>query len=287
MSYSDFTILLARQRSGTNPLRSILGTHRDVFCFNEVFNWGDRDADDRLLREANFFSFLNRYADGDVRRIFPDRHETIFRDFLEYLRCFTDKLHVIVDVKYNMTQFLTEPWTRDMTSPYLFDLIEKYQLRVLNLTRLNYLRYVLSTEKAWWSGRYTVTAGDADYRDQRKWLDPAWVVDEIVRCGAEDELIQRRFASYPRFRSFDYADVFPPRKPISPDFLTAISDWLGIANRFTTVSEYQRQASLPLEETIENYADVAAALRGTPYEYCLADEPAFRTRQRRTRKAPA
>ena len=285
MSHSDFTILLARQRSGTNPLRSILRTHRDVFCFNEVFNWGDRDADDTLLRDTNFFRFVERYAGGDVRRISPDRHETLFRDFLEYLRCFSDTRHLIVDVKYNQTLFLTEPWARDITSPYLFDLIEKYELRVLNLTRRNYLRYVLSTEKAWYSGWYTVGGHQRTYDDHRRWIDPAFVLRELTKCDAEDELIMRRFASYPHFRAFEYADIFPGgHDPVSSDFLASVADWFGIPDRFKASPEYRKQSWLPLEETIENYEDVAAALRGTKFEQCLEDEPAYRTRRARLQK---
>src|ERR1051326_4317250 len=168
---SNFTILLARQRSGTNPLRSILGTHPDVFCFNEVFNFGDREAGDALLRQTNFFNFIERHSAGDIREAFPDRHEGIFRDFFEYLGCFSEKPRLIVDVKYNTTHFLTEPWARDVTSPYLFDLIERYGFRVLNLRRRNYLRYVLSAEKAWHSGWYTVGHEEVAYRDNTRWID--------------------------------------------------------------------------------------------------------------------
>jgi hypothetical protein len=283
--YSDFTILLARQRSGTNPLRSILRTHDDIFCFNEIFNFGDRDALEALLRKSNFFNFVRRYADADVQAIFPDQHEAIFVDFLEYLRCFSDRRHLVLDVKYNMIQFLTEPWARDITSPYLFDLVEKYELRVLNLTRRNYLRYVLSAIKAWDSGRYTISSIDRGYRDEKKRIDAEWILAEIAKCAREDELIRQRFATYRHFRSFDYVDVFPPgRRAISASFLAEVADWLGIRNTFVPASEYQRQAKLPLEETLENYDEVVEVLQGTPYAYCLEDEPAFRSQQRRRQR---
>jgi hypothetical protein len=37
MDYSNFIILLARQRSGTNALRSILESHPAISCLPEVF----------------------------------------------------------------------------------------------------------------------------------------------------------------------------------------------------------------------------------------------------------
>ena len=107
--YSDFIVVLSRQRSGTNPLRSVLESHPEIFCFNEVFNLPDRDADEPLLRESNFFTFLERYATDDVRRTMPDNHERLFLDYLEYLRCLSQKRYAVIDVKYNTTHFLARP----------------------------------------------------------------------------------------------------------------------------------------------------------------------------------
>jgi hypothetical protein len=281
MTVSNFTILLARQRSGTNPLRSILGTHADIFCFNEVFNFADRDAEDALLRETNYFNFIERYTGGVIRSAFPDRHETIFCDYLEYLRCFSEKPHLVLDVKHNTAHFLTEPWARDVTSPFLFDLITKYGLRVLHLRRRNYLRYVLSTEKAWYSGTYTVARGELAYEDHARWVNPDFVMRELTKCDAEDDLVARRFASYPRFLAAEYADIFSdPQGEVSPHFLAQFASWLDVPDNFDASSAYRKQSSLPLHETIENYAEVAAALQGTKFEYCLEDEPAYRLRAR-------
>ena len=99
MNYSNVVILLARQRSGTNALRSVLSAHPDIYCHNEVFNLADIDTDeDRVLREANFFNFQEKYARGDVRRLLPSNHERLFLDFLEYLRCFSSKRYMLIDV---------------------------------------------------------------------------------------------------------------------------------------------------------------------------------------------
>jgi hypothetical protein len=278
LDYSDFTILLARQRSGTNPVRSVLESHRDVFCFNEVFNFGDRDADEPLLRRTNFFTFLVAYAQGDLTRVFPDRHETVFLDFLEYLRCFTPKAHKVIDVKLNTTHFLTEPWAENATSPYLYDLIVRHELRVLHLTRRNYLRSVLSSEKAWHSGRYTVERTQPPYEDVTRAVDVAFLLRELEKCAEEDEAVAHRFASYPLYLAFDYADVFA-RGGASGEFLDTVASWLAIPSSFRRTPRYRKQSSLPLRETIANYDEVERALRGTRFEYCLDDEPVYARRE--------
>jgi predicted O-methyltransferase YrrM len=279
MDYSNFIILLSRQRSGTNALRSILESHPDIFCFNEVFNLPDKDSENALLRESNYFNFLQRYARGDVSRVFPDQHGKLFLDFLEYLRCFSSKRYIVVDVKYNTTHFLTKPWNT-MTTPYLFDLFIDYQLRVFNLTRNNYLRYVLSVSKALKSNRYTVNTSDPDYADTRIWIDIPRLLKELDKCYAEDQLIAKHFSSYEQYLSYEYTDVFPmDTTGEAGTFLQCFSEWLGVSNSFTEQNEFRKQSSLPLEATIENFEEVAKALRGTKFEYCLEDEQMYRNAQ--------
>jgi hypothetical protein len=277
MSYSDFTILLARQRSGTNPLRARLASHEDIFCFEEVFSFFDKDAPEPHKRDTNFFTFLGAYAAGDVQRVFPDSHETLFLDFLDYLRCFSPKRHLVIDVKYNSMQFFVEPWSDDATVPYFLDLVVKYRLKVLNITRRNYLRYIASNAKAEASGCWHVYPGHSEgYADFRIRLDPQFVLERLDKCHAEDQLIARHFAGYPDFMSWEYAELFEPASgALSERFLATLAPFLGVKNTFRRESLYKRLSSLPLAETIDNFSEIERSLAGTPFEYCLEDEPAY------------
>ncbi len=277
MTRSNFVVLLARQRSGTNALRSIMESHPDIFCFNEVFSFNDHASEDAALRAPNFFTFLTEYARGDIRRVLPDRHETLFLDFLEYLGCFSSKRYLIIDVKYNSSHFFTKPFSDNMTRPYVFDLMRARELPVLHVTRKNYLRYVLSVMKAWRSRSYALSTRDArSHSDSSIRLDVGFLLRTLDVCHDEDSVIERAFGSYPRLLSYDYAELFPGgREPIASAFLEELSRWLGVANTFCSETEFEKQSSLPLAETIENFDEVAAALRGTKYEHCLEDEQAY------------
>ena len=277
MRYSDIIILLARQRSGTNALRSVLSEHPDIYCHNEVFNLADIDTDeDDVLREANFFNFQRKYAQGDLRRLLPSNHERLFLDFLEYLRCFSSKRYMLIDVKYNTAHFLTEPnkWS---TAPYFFYLAKMHGLRVVNLTRRNYLRYALSTEKAVRTGLWTVKAGDREKPDQTIELNIADLMRVLEHCDAESRLVDRYFSGYPGYRAYDYQDVFSAESgEVSPEFLRTLATYLGVPDSFGVRASYRKQSHLPLRETIANYDAVAAALEATPFRYCLDDEPNYR-----------
>jgi len=261
-----------------------LESHPDIACFNEVFNFPDKDSEDPSLKYPNFFTFLEGYADGDIRRIFPDRHEKLFLDFLEYLRCFSPTRYLVIDVKYNMTQFFTKPW-EPMGSRYLLELISTHGLRVLNITRKNYLRYVLSVLKAFGTGTYTTTSEDSIH-DTTKVLSVASMFSEFERCRREDDLIERHFGRYPLFLSYEYARLFPPPAGrIAPDFLALITGWLGVSPSFVRkVPGFRKQSYLTLAETIENYDEVAAALAGTEFEQFLKDEPGYSRRKEVARR---
>lgn len=275
MNFEDVIILLARQRSGTNAVRSVLESHPDVFCFVEPFWLPNKDARFRPARGPNFFTFVKEYARGDVSRLYPDRHERLFTDFLQYVRCFTDRRWLVLDVKYNTTHLFTKPWADNLTSPLMLDMITHHQLRVLNIRRANHLRYVISELKAADSGTYHPLP-EGFHRDQSVHIDVARMLDWFTTCRAEDELIEQHFWSYPHFRSFEYVDLFtPPAGEIAPDFLDAVARWLRIPLTFSTLPNFRKQSYLPLAETIENYDEVVAAVTGTAYEHFLEDEPGY------------
>ncbi len=171
--------------------------HPDIFAFDEVFNLAGRDSNEPLLRESNFFTFLERYAKDDVRRTMPDYHEELFLDYLEYLRCLSQKRYTLIDVKYNMMHFLARPW-QERGAPYLLELTVKHGLYALNVTRRNYLRSILSNEKAWSSNSYSVPDGDSAYFDGTRYLDPDYLFRELCQCRDEDRRIQQELTPHDR-----------------------------------------------------------------------------------------
>jgi len=280
LDFSDFTILLSRQRSGTNAFRSALATHPDLFCFNEVFNLGDKDSDNEFLRNTNFFNFLEAYGAGDLQRILPDRHEALFLDFLEFLRCFSPKRQLVVDVKYNTLHFLAKPWAEIVTVPYLLDLIVEHRLRVLHLTRMNYLRQGISSLKAWSSGRYSVFPGQERPDDSQVFVGRGWLTTLLEKRSTEDAMIVKRFRDYPLYRSYDYAQIFrTSTEEPAPEVRRELAEWLGVPDSFGRIADFQKQSSLPLSQTISNYDEVVALLKDTQYAYCLVDEPLYQGRQ--------
>ena len=275
MPHPDFTVLLARQRSGTNALLSVLGTHPEIFCFDEVFRRDDLIRPDPVQIRGNYFNFLEEYADGDVTRIFPDRHQELLTAYLAHLRRLTPKRLVVVDVKYNSTHHLSGMW-RPIVEPTLFAWLKERSIAVLHLTRRNYLRCLLSHLKAWESKQYYVFEGPAP-EDVRVTVPATWALEEMQRWQMEDDLVAAAFAGYAHYKQIEYADLFPDDSgAIAAATLDDLRAWFDVPPAFVNRVSLSKQSALPLVESVENFADVRATLQGTPFEGCLDDEPAYR-----------
>jgi LPS sulfotransferase NodH len=282
MEDSDVVVMLARQRSGTNPLRDVLDSHADIFCTPEVFH--DRPSPDAHLEvEMNFFSFVEQHPQGRLGRAHGwSQQHAIFRDFLDFLRSFTEKRFVVVDVKYNATHHLNAVWKFISAEPTMFPFIRNDRLYVLNLTRRNYLRYYLSQFKANRSQTWTALSR-ARHKDDKIELDVEDMLRSLELCRAENRIVDESFAAYKRYLNVDYAELFPTMgAPVSDEALARITEWLRLDNTFHSEPTYRKQAVLGLSETIENFDEVERALAGTPFEYCLEDEPMYRDGATRT-----
>ena len=275
MAHPPFTILLARQRTGTNALRSVLDTHREICCFDEVFKLEDRTSDDPLKRASNYFKFLEHYCAGDITRAFPDRHEQILVDYLAHLRGLSAKRLLVLDVKYNSTHHISDVW-RSIGDPTLFDLMKAQGMGVLQLTRRNLLRCLLSSMKGYASKRYYVRDGMPP-PDVRVTVPTTWALTMLERWTAEDAFVASAFQEWPFFKRVEYTDLFPDGSgamTVGP--LRDLAQWFGVDDAFTNRVSLSKQSSLPLDQTIENFEELRMALRGTSFESCLDDEPAYR-----------
>lgn len=275
MAHPEVTVLLARQRSGTNALMSVLETNPEIFCFDEVFRLDEGPRRDPVQRRANYFAFLEEYAGGDIARTFPDRHEQLLTDYLAHLRRLVDANRIVVDVKYNSTHHLSGVW-RTIAEPTLFGMLKAREVAILHLTRRNYLRCLLSTMKAWESKQYYARTHQP-VPDRRITILADWALGLVAQWRDEDALVERAFAGYAHYKQVEYADLFPDASgAMAAAPLEDLRAWFGVGPVFTNRASYAKQSSLPLAETVDNLEELAKTFRGTPFEYCLDDEPAYR-----------
>ena len=277
--YSSFIVMLARQRSGTNAVQAVLESHPAIFCTREVFH-DTPSAQEHLDPETSYFRFLDTYPKETLIRARTSNavQERLFVDYLQFLRARSAKRYIVLDIKYNSTHHFDGPWRAIRARPHLFPLIRRHRLRVLHLTRRNYLRYQLSRMSAQASGQWVVRTDAAPSIDRPR---ISLAIDQLLNhfraYRLEDELVAHSFHGYHSYATFDYAELFPRLgEGVSNQFLAAVAKWLGIEDSFSQKApQYRKLSRLALSEAIDNFDDVAAVLRGTPFEYCLEDEAMY------------
>jgi hypothetical protein len=283
MELSNVTVLLARQRSGTNALRDVLDSHPEVFCLPEVFQ-AQPSPKARHEVEANYFNFLDERR-GEIKGVLTseETQEELFLEYLAHLGSFSEKPQMVVDIKYNSAHNVDAPWRDLAAEPTLFAYIRRNGMRVLNLRRRNYLRYYLSWLKTEQTRKYHLHASSPDgtvkVEDEGIMLDVDEMFFRLELCQAEDRLIHRMLGGYPNYMAIEYEELFPRLgAPPADAVLESVSAWMGIDPEYKkSQPRYRKQSVLPLEQAITNYGAVAEALRGTEFEYVLEDEPTYRT----------
>ena len=282
MDLSNVTVLLARQRSGTNALRDVLDSHPEVFCLPEVFQ-SQPSPKARHEVEANYFNFLDERR-GEIKGVLTseEAQEALFLEYLAYLDTFSEKPRMVVDIKYNSAHNVDAPWRDLAAEPTLFAYIRRNGIRVLNLRRRNYLRYYLSWLKTERTRKYHLHASGADgavkVEDEGIELELEEMFFRLELCRNEDRLIHRMLGGYDHYEAIEYEELFPRiGEPPADAVLGQVAGWMGIEPDFKkSQPRYRKQSVLPLEQAIVNYDEVAAALLGTEFEYVLEDEPTYR-----------
>jgi hypothetical protein len=282
MEPADVTVLLARQRSGTNALRDVLDSHPELFCLPEVFQ-SQPSPKARHEVEANYFNFLDDRRD-EVKGVLTseDAQEALFLEYLGFLGGFSEKSRMVVDVKYNSAHNVDAPWRDLAAEPTLFAYLRRNGIRVLNLRRRNYLRYYLSWLKTEQTRKYHLHAAGPDgavtVEDEGITVEVEEMFFRLELCEAEDRLIHRMLGGYSNYMAIEYEELFPRiGAPPADAVLERVAGWMGIEPDFRkSQPRYRKQSVLPLEQAITNYDEVAEALRGTDFEYVLEDEPTYR-----------
>src|SRR6266496_2941546 len=114
MDYSNYIFLLARARSGTNALRLILDGHPEIFGLKEIFHL--QAGNSVGTGETNYFTFLRKQVKTDPLKLIPADNEQLFLEYLAYLRGFTGKRFILMDVKYTSTHHILKSF-KAMGSP--------------------------------------------------------------------------------------------------------------------------------------------------------------------------
>lgn len=246
-------VLLCRSRTGSSLLVSLLDCYRGIRCLGELFGaksvlsntWIMSDPIDYIRRAV--YRNRSRVVEAVGFKLFyTHAHEELVGGYSVRMR----KVPVAV--------------RRRLEKLWIY-LQRNRDVSVIHLKRRNRLRTFVSWKIARRDRIWHSTSDQSAVRPIR--LDPDECVRDFRRTQEWETEFARFFCKHPVLDVF-YEDL--QENPASE--LRRITAFLGVSSDVVTLqSNLRKQNTRTLPETIENFSEVADALRGTEWERFLVE----------------
>ena len=172
-------LIIAKQRSGTNFLRSLLSSA------GPVANWGEVFQPVNLSEGSRYDSWSTRN-----RVAAPVTYKDAVRHSEEFLSFFEGRERApCIDVKYNSLLCTVGTWYSAYDPPPILVAALNKRFLIIHLERANRLEYAISTLVARNSGQYVAKLGD-HVDDRRIAVSPEAVSNIAKQYDYEVELVE-------------------------------------------------------------------------------------------------
>ncbi len=225
-------LIVCRSRTGSNLLRGLLNSHRQILALGELYrDKGGRIGWDLPLAYQSRSDFRLIHADpvGFLKR-------RIFKPYPDHLSAIGFKV---------LYRQLVKPETR----PVLDHLRALEELRVIHLKRRDALRTFVSLCRAREHQQWIDTS-DARRRQRPVAIDPEEFFADYHQTRRLQAQYEEVFQDHPRLELF-YEDLVADLA----GEMRRVQDFLGVEQRQVIPLTYQ-QSYLPLSAAISNYAEI-------------------------------
>ena len=257
-----FGVLLARQRSGTGALGTILDKHNQIKYMGEIFHPGN------VGTAHNFFTYKLEAIKQEPELVLPDRGMDLLEGFLDWKSEIIKDQLPIIDIKYSSLHHITNPWLEPSARPHILTHCVNNRLPIIHLTRENYLHGFVSGRLAEannvWHAR-----NDDEIKVTSVEINTTFLLSHFNQTQASVDLVRKWLGKRFFVLEVEYAQLFTPEGDFSSEIRDDLQDLLGIDEFKDTTPVFVKQNKAPLSESIENYDEVSAALKGTEYAWML------------------
>ena len=248
----QFYCITAGQRSGTTALRSLLAGTDRFADLGEIF-------DTALIGEPqSFFGYCrkNKVELADILSG-PDA-EKVSQGFLAQLRTLAGDKHVLLDVKFNSWGELRMPWTYMHQEPFFLKQLKWMRTKFLFIRRRDVVAQVVSDRLSDKVGKWhNLEAQDVEGKIA---LDVGKLKERTRLLCLSEAYFYRNLKAYPATLMLDYEDLYDRDGLLTKAVRERLSQFCGEALSFPDTGLYFKNR-IAKEKVVENYAEIAAALR--------------------------
>jgi hypothetical protein len=222
--------ILCVGRVGSEHLVSLLDSHPDITCFSEIFAPGWGIDLQRGTLSVPHFAATKHERPADYWEELADGLETPLAG-------------------------LKLPWSSIDAHPEAVELIADPQVDIIRLTRRDRLAQYVSAYLAFNSGVFHSTQGA--YETRKIKVDPENCLRVLDQTSRHEDQLDEIVRDHRVFR-MSYEEL-AQGLPVAD-----LQSFLGVEPRELT-SRYERLRERPLEDVVENFDELVAALAETPF----------------------
>lgn len=276
---SRIVILLAVQRSGTNFLRGVLGSHPGLVCFPEIF----QDAKPGEIPGAGyhfgippFWDFFRDRLRADPLVGLPGNRAGVAREYFEKLTGAAAEhgCSILVDVKYNSLHHMDHLWRGPTAPPEMLKYFAAQEFPIIHQVRTDPVRVAVSLLHARETSQY-VARGDQSVRNEVISPDPREFHNLLRLQIRNRKTVKGWLRRCPKVLEVHYENLLDPGDPsgLRPETFGEIQEFLGLERREHLSPITKRTTARPLREVLGNFDEIQKRLAGTEFE-CYLDDSA-------------
>ena len=259
-----FALLIARQRSGTGALGSILDKHPQLAYLGEIFH------PDNIGEPTNYFTFLKNLVASDPDRAMPWHSQTNFDEYVDAIQPLFLKQKLILDIKYSSLHNINLGWQEPLEPSHIIKYAISLGVPIIHLTRRNLVKVFVSglladINKVWH------TTDTKSLKVQSVKVDPEEVLYFIKKSEEEYTFFNSWLSNSPRLVSLEYEDMLDANGSLNLNLAKKFVEQFDIEDFVDLSPHYVKQAPSDLSKSIENYEEVKQALSGTEYHWMLEE----------------
>ncbi len=257
-----FGILLARQRSGTGALGTILDKHSQIKYLGEIFH------PNNVGSVNNFFTYKLEAIRKEPELVLPGRGMELLEGFLGWKDGLIKNQFPIIDAKYSSLHHLCPPMLNPLERPGLLTHCIQNKLPIIHLTRNNYLHTYLSGRLAE-ANKVWHARSDSEIKVTSINIDVKQLIFYCNQTKASMNMMQQWLGKRHFVLEIDYADLFDENGSLATSIKEDLEDLLDVEDFKDTAPVFVKQNTAPLSEAIENFDQVSDALRKTEFGWMV------------------
>ena len=250
-------VILATHRTGSSVTAMELGSHPEIMCHGEVFNWGNKSQPPKLTsRIGQYIHPIRRKSFEIQEKYLKSRHpelfmeELVFRTYRKQVTQIGCKILVV-----QMQRFF----------PKLAEYLKAHsETRLIVVKRANAVNQALSYLEAQSSGRWSVTVNQGQPKGQltQKELNVSDLKRRLFLIETQNQYIDELTSRLTNPRvEVQYEQLLRDPK----GYFETLYRFLGVETKVKQKLLLKKQRYWRLEDRYRNYEQAQTALKDTPW----------------------